>query len=66
MGLTNHTWPISCHWLLMVLGADTQTQTHTLAHTHTHTDVQTKTILKNQLRATQAWFKKDIHEICIP
>ena len=26
MGLTNHTWPISRHWLLM---ADTQSHTHT-------------------------------------
>ena len=39
MGLTNDTWCISHHWLLIPLGADTQTdrQTHTHnTHTHTH------------------------------
>ena len=52
MGLTNHTRPILHHWLLMPLGADTQTD----RQIHTHTDVQTKTISRNQVRGL-TWFK---------
>ena len=36
MGLTNHTWPISHHWLFMPSGADTDTDAHTDTHTNTH------------------------------
>ena len=56
--LTNRTWPISCHWLLMPLGADTQT------HTHTHTDTQFQETMHTWPLAVQAWFKKDITQTC--
>ena len=44
MGLTNHTQPVSCYWLLMHSGADVQTnrQSDRQTHKHTHTDAQTK------------------------
>ena len=33
-GLTNHTWPLSHHWLLIPLGADAQAPRHTHILTH--------------------------------
>ena len=39
-GLINHTQPVSCHWLLMPLGAE--------IHMQTHTDAQTKMISRSQ------------------
>ena len=41
--LTDLTWSISHHWLLMPSGADTQTHGYTDTQTETYTDRQTQT-----------------------
>ena len=49
--LANHIGSISCHQLLIALGAGT----HTHTPRHTHTEASTESILRNQ---AQAWFNK--------
>ena len=48
LGLTNHTQPISCHWLLTHSGTDTQTDRQTDRQTDTHTHTHTHTLMHEQ------------------
>ena len=54
--LINYTWPISCHWLLIPSGVDTNTHTDTHIPTCEQKPFQETRHVRPS--AVHAWFKK--------